>query len=529
MSLTFAVLRPVRRAAFVLAALAALPSFVACGESDGVTGPLDEGGSDSNGSSVRFTQEGTLELKPKQTAQVGIETSPGVTVGVLLLGDAADASLDRSSVQSDESGSASVELTAPSQPATFRLRAQLGGVSAELPVSVSELGFSDLRVVPEYAGNREIDGWTADVVVGSTCEEVLAKLPDHPGGLRATSGATSAPVVESVPVGPKVVAAIHAGELAAGCAELTLDTPGKVAGVSVDVLDRPMALEDAELDVTLEFSPDPTGYQALLTAGATVVADTAFPPQQPLAGPLLDAIEGTLSASELALFQAHRGSTQLDEAVDSQLAGFDASAWCDSLATSGIGAAMADAAASTSTITGRLTGSSEDPMMATFVLTDWSGGNAADLGVPPEVAFMWSTSSGDVIEASGSIGFSAARLAAHWMKVAAADQYGGATVGECLAQQIDCDAIGSLIAGFGSCDAACGAALCKTGLDELWRAGLDAPEASGTTTVSLTAQATVDGTLVPVSFEGTWAGTIEALGKTGSIAGEATGQAPAPN
>lgn len=528
MSLSFAVLRRARRAASLVAVLAAASTVAACGGLD-TANIGGEGGGEPGGASVRFTHDGTLELKPRQAAQVGLEASPNVTIGVLLLGDPLDASLEHSSVQADETGLAFVGLTAPSQPATFRLRAQLGELSAELPVSVSELGFSDLRVVPAYAGDREIDGWVADVVVGSTCDEVLAKLPAHPGGLRASSSASSAPVVESVPVGPKVVAALHAGSLAAGCAELTLDSPGKVVEVVVNVLDTPMALDEAELDVALEFTPDPTGYQALLVAGATVVADTAFPPQQPLGGPLLDAIEGLVTPADLPLFQAHRAATQLDDSIDLQLAGFDASAWCSSLAATGVDAAMADAGAGSSKIRGRLTGSSESPMAVTFRLEEWSGGSADDLGVPPDLTFNWSARPGDVLELSGELQFSAARLAAHWIKAAAAAQYGDATVAASLAQEIDCESIGTLVAGFGSCDLACGTALCEAGLDAIWQTGLDAPETSGVTTISLTAQASVDGAVVPVSFVGTWAGTIEALGKTGNLAGVATGQAPPPN
>lgn len=542
MSLTFAVLRfprggPLRFGAVCrsgasswirhLSAALALTALPACSNADRIFD--NEDGGPAGGASVRFTHEGTLELKPSQLAEIGVATSPNATLNLLIVGGALDASLDRAAVQADATGLATANLTAPQQPATFRLRAQLGDISAELPVSVSELGFSDLRVVPSYKGSRQIEGWVADVVVGSTCAEVLAKLPGHPGGLRASSPPDEAPVVESVPVGPKVVAAIHAGEVAAGCAEIVVDTPGKESEVVVEVIDRPMALENADLQLSLEFSPDPTGYQDLLVAGAKVVADTAFPPQQPLAGPLLDAMEASIPPADLPYFQAHRESSQLDTSVAALLGSFDANAWCANLSSMGVSAAIEDAGTSSSVIKGRLVGSSQDPLVATFSLIEWSGGSPAEIGVPADLAFSWSGRPGDVLELSGTIPYSAARLAGHWMHVAAASQYGAASVADSLASEIDCEAIGSLVQGFGSCDQACGEALCHAGLALLWQAGLDAPNASGSTSVSLTAQATVDATLVPTSFSGTWAGVIQALDKSGNLAGTAIGQAPVPD
>ncbi len=520
-----------------MALFALATSGVACADNAGIF--TEDGRTPTQPDSVRFAHDGTLELKPSQVESIEILTSPGAALGVLILGDGFDASLDRSTVQAAEDGFAAVVLTAPSQPATFRLRAQLGEISAELPVSVSELGFADLRVVPKYTGVRDVDGWVADVVVGSSCEEVLAKLPQHPGGLRSSAPFGSSPIVESVPVGPKVVAAIHTKVpstgpvtsvvVAAGCTEIALETAGKTAEVVVDVLDRPMALEDAVLDVSLDFAPDPTGYEQILQAGTLAVANAAFPPGYPMSQLLLDHIEAALDPGDLAAFQEHRQASQLDTNISTIVEGFDANAWCLSLGHEGTTAALADAGTDTSTIEGRLTGNSYDPLTASLSLENWSGGSADALGVPAPLSVTWSARPGDGIEVIGSIPFSGTRLAGHWMHVSAMALYGpSATVSSALAGDLNCEAVGAQIAGFGTCDAACGTALCEDAVASLWETGLDA-DMTGVTTISLTAEATVDGGLVPIAFEGTWAGTLTALGKSGNVAGAAVGESPPPN
>ncbi len=484
-------------------------------------------------SSVRFLHEGTLELKPLEVVSVEIVTAPNATLGVLLLGDASNASLDRATVQADEAGRAVVTLTAPSQPAVFRLRAQLGNLSAELPVAVSETGFADLRVVPVYVGNREIEGWIADVVVGSSCELVLSALPADPGGFRVTSAASAVPVVPSVPVGPKIVAAVHWGDastvIAAGCVQITLPKPGVVAEALVDVLDRPMALADAELDATLSFSPELGGYASMLDAGSSLLAVSAFPAEPGLATLLLDAMGAAItSPNDATAFVEHRETAQLDGALLTFLGGFDAQDWCVALGTASTSMALADANSSSSLITGRLSGAPDAPDAVKFALASWSGASAATLGVPSPLDLTWSGKPGDTLEISGVMPFSPTRLAGHWMQAQSASLYGASSPAQALAAELDCEAVGALVAPFGACDADCAAQLCVDAIQDRWQIGLDASGSLGTVAIALSSQAHVDGTLLPVSFAGTWSGMLSALGYGGTVGGTATGQAPPP-
>src|SRR6185436_10831536 len=126
-----------------------------------------------------------------------------------------------------------VKLHAPSAPASFVLRARIkDGPVADLAVSVSKLGVGTLEVIPEYDGPREVTEWVASVVAGTTCDAIKAKLPGElEGALVAVSPAQAYPVIQSVPVGPKLAVTVRAGHFAWGCA----DAHDIAAGASTEV------------------------------------------------------------------------------------------------------------------------------------------------------------------------------------------------------------------------------------------------------------------------------------------------------
>ena len=111
----------------------------ACSNVNGY-GAGGDGGNVEPTEGLRFEATGTLELAPLETVRVEFEGPPRATVSLLLLGDAHDASLDAAAVALDAQGRGAVELRAPSEPSTFRLRAQLGAQEREHnPVEVGRL------------------------------------------------------------------------------------------------------------------------------------------------------------------------------------------------------------------------------------------------------------------------------------------------------------------------------------------------------------------------------------------------------
>jgi hypothetical protein len=107
--------------------------------------------------SLTFDPADTLKLTPGETRELELNADPppGVyRVRFTLLGDAENASLDRSEADTDPTGRTVVRLTAPTHATLFSLRASVGqSVSASAAVSVSASGFANLAVVPNYTGH----------------------------------------------------------------------------------------------------------------------------------------------------------------------------------------------------------------------------------------------------------------------------------------------------------------------------------------------------------------------------------------
>src|SRR5262249_55762507 len=99
-------------------------------------GPTGVPGTDAK---ISFEPHTTLAVSPGTIHEVTVVTSPpkNYEVNFVLLGDTLNASLDRSTAVADDSGKVSVQLRAPDDPTTFRVRASLKeGPSAELEVAV---------------------------------------------------------------------------------------------------------------------------------------------------------------------------------------------------------------------------------------------------------------------------------------------------------------------------------------------------------------------------------------------------------
>jgi hypothetical protein len=506
----------------------------ACGSSGSDVFVDDDGNPETK--SVRFAHDGVLELEPREQIEVEILADPGVQVGLLLLGEAFDASIDRTTVRADATGHASIQLVAPSQPSTFRLRAQVGDLaSAELPVAVSEGGFGKVRVVPEYDGARTVEGWVASVTVGTSCDAVLAGLPaDPPGALVASSTVLEQPIVSSVPVGPSVAVMIRSGAVVAGCTMTTLEAAGTTVDVKVTALDRPMVLGGAELDLTLGFTTTDPAYANLLAGSTGLVTETAFPSMNTPAQNLLDAMAAELSdPTDLAALEDLRSTASLDATLDAQLMGFDPQATCSSLAEAAIVLAQTDAGTGTSFILGRLAGDASSPGAPLFELASFGGATPADLGVPGLVSMSWNATPGDGLVISGALPFSPSQHAAYWMNAAATAAAGvDATVADAIRAQLDCAAVAATIGSLQTCDTACLELVCGDAIDASWKRGALASDQGGfppgLIKVTVSGAATVDDSAVPVTLEGAWVGSIQTESTTASASGSATGQAPPP-
>ncbi len=487
--------------------------------------------------SVSFLDKATLELLPSEKREVTVVTSPGVEVAFLLLGDVLDASLDRSVVKADSNGRASITLKAPSQPAAFVLRAQVGpNASAELHVAVSELGFTTLRVVPVYQGKRALGStWSADVLVGQPCSAALSSYPEDPvGALNAQAEIDESPEIESVPVGPQLAVAIRSGAMVAGCRTFTASTPESVEVVEVTVLDRPMVLDQAALLISLDLAPTGAGYDLLIGDSVAALAEAAFPADYPFATLLLDTMELEVPGASLGAFQTARAQAQIDDALSVALAGFEAHQFCVDQSASAITFAAADASSGATKIEG-LISAEEGYAMPSFTLESFGGIPAAEVGAPRSVTFSWSATADDHLLISGVLPVSSTRFAGAFMNRAVSELAGEpTTVSAGIALAADCASIATLIDGTGvsGCDASCLELACEAAISSRWELGLavgDSADGSfGRVEIAVGGEAEVSPELVPTSFTGSWLGKLFAFEQSSDVGGQASGDEPPP-
>ncbi|WP_438010296.1 hypothetical protein WME89_17595 [Sorangium sp. So ce321] len=458
---------------------------------------------------LAFEEEATLQLVPGELHTVWVSGQPPAPyeVSFTLLGDAAGAWVDRTTVVADENGRASVQLQASKLGSTFRLRAAMeDGPAAELGVSVSAEGFGTLRIIPVYQGTRLAKEWTASVVARATCEESATAAPEAPeGALVAHSGPDEPVVVDGAPVGPSLTVALHSGRIMWGCTVVRELLAGSSRDVRVAVKDLPINLAATSLNTKLTIA-SADGLDAMLEAATDQLVD-AFLPAGAEAEALLDAMQSAAPQDEAPAFAARRIEAGWDAAAQAHLAALPTPLRnrCRGWAHTGL------AAAPLTTIDGELSGVSDMPGRARFEVS-WLGSvTAENAGIPPGRLMSWTADPGDVLRLAGDLPWVPSRYIGDAAGLGAAAEMAVDSVPAALAAAADCPRLGEVLAGYSGCTGDCMAMLCVAGLKSRWRAGLEASKTAGMTgeiVVNASGRARVNSAAAPIDWTGDWLGTI---------------------
>ncbi len=537
------------------AALSAL-LVVGCGASSdsGISTPNGgSGGGSPVGvpTSISFEPSSTLALEPGEQRTLRLVAKPPASYHVrfALIGEAGNAALDKSEVDSNAKGIAQVGLTAPTAPATFRVRASVGtGVSAEAAISVSAGGFVTLTVHPDYSGKRLRwgDTWVASVRAGTDCAS-LTGTPPPDGDLKATSLVAqnlffTDPQIDKVPVGPALAVTVRAGHFAGGCTDVQTLVAGQENSVTVPVVDRPMQLDQTDMGV--ELGIDTTSQEWTQTISSTVDETTNAlldgAPDDVVA--LLDAMHTALGqASPATAFAQARSANGWDSLLYTVL-GNGASHVIRTPVQTWL-AAGAQTFGATTAFVGHLSGQGQSAGTADLTLSSIGGLAPAAVGSPSDVGQVsWSADPGDTVLLGAKLSWMPSLLVSSLaLAPAQADAPTATTVPEALADQVGCTAIGVALAGasankteaYPGCDAACAAALCGNGLVVMWDRARDSSAAKvEAATLDISATGSVDAlddTAVPKHFEGSWVGKLSQGQTTISVGGPATGySSPSP-
>lgn len=472
---------------------------------------------------VSFEGPASIDVSPGEVRALSVTTSPPSEYEMYftLLDAPGDASLDASHLFAGADGRAMVKLQAPSSPASFKVRASIkNGPSADLVVTVSKQGVGALQVVPVYDGQRPVETWVASVVAGTTCSDLAAKLPgETSGALVAAAPAPESPVIQSVPVGPKLAVAVRAGHYAWGCGDTSGIAAGTTTKVKVHVVDVPPALDRTKLDLALAYAPD-APYGAIVTDARAAFLDAFLPPGAPVPAALLDAMarlsidpEGFALAREAlgwdALAQAH--FAELPVPLGERMAG-----WIDA------GLALGPAK-----LTGQLLAIDGVPGKALLAAGTLAGLDAAAAGVPETHLVSWTSQPGDKVVLSGTVYWVPSRFIGAACRAGAQDELAvQSSMQEVLAAVAGCNNLAATLGEAPGCDAACLADLCRAALDARWQSALDVSASAGQVgTIEITASGKidVDDIATPVALTGAWIGHVSDGAATADVKGDLTG------
>lgn len=506
--------------------LTAVWALAACGgETEGVelppitSGTPDDIFPDTQAEALEFVPAGELGMVAGETATLRVQvTPPGVhTVRFALLGEAKDAFVNPSLVETGSDGVAETALTALTASSRFTVRAAASRVSASRDVATVAVSGATLVVTPSYPGNRPVEDWTASVHVDQTCDN-LQGVP-FPDGVRVT---TSESPVRILGVPPEVPLAlvVRAEQFAGGCRVLPALRASSETDVTVEVMDRP--IQTANLALALSFAVEATEapnpaldelvFRAVspMTAGAT--DDLAA---------LLDAMGN--AAEDRVAYDAARASQAWRAAL---VAGLPAG-----LPGSGLRTMVQDwmragldrleqpgALQGTLAVTGA--GGS-----ASFTLESVIGSPPEEMGFAAENGASAVVETEDFLRLGTTLDWLPSPLLARVATLTAIERDPERTsAADAMAAQFGCDDVASILVdsssiegeAFAGCDQACTAALCETAMVELWLRVAESGLPAVPWQISAAARAQVDAQARPTGVDGSWVGslTVEGLGPT---------------
>lgn len=473
---------------------------------------------------LAFGEPASIEVSPGEERTISVSAFPATEyeIDFALIDAPADASLDAAYVLTKADGQATVTLHAPDAPSTFKLRAWIpNGPAAELEISMNKIGVGSVRVIPDYAGQRPVDEWVASAIAGSSCSALADQLPGEPkGALVATAPAAEMPLIQSVPVGPKIAVEVRAGHYAWGCTDVSDLAAGAAKDVLVHVVDVAPVLGKTSLDVTLTYDPAAAPYGDMLTTAREAFLDTFLPPYAPESQTLLDTM-ASLSADPAA-FAAAREANGWDAIAESHFASVPQP--LNDRMSEWIGLGFGAAA---KVVSGQLSAIDGVPGKAIFVAQEIGGLSADSVGAPPVHLVSWTSQPNDKVLLSGTLYWLPSRFVGAACTVGAAQELGiVAPMADALSKAAACSDLAPQLTGIATCGAACMSDLCHAALELRWLGAIDTSAASGavgTIHIDATGQIKVDDVALPIALQGDWLGDVSDGVTEAQASGKITG------
>lgn len=480
---------------------------------------------------LEFETEDSVRLKPGESTVLGLRISPAGSYAVrfALLGEAQDASLDRSEAVTSPEGTAAVRLTAPSLASLFTLRASAGTSSTALEVAVSEVGFATLRLKPTYAGSRPVHGWVASVHPGDDCSEVPGG-PFSDGSWLTSAGEDSVAEIRNVPVEEPMAITMRSAELVGGCIETGKLLAGTVMDIEVPVTDRPMRLEALELDLNI-------GVESESNAWTDAMRISIEPAVLSLRGSADDDVEAFVDAlHEVAGvdraedFAAARVDNAWDESLREKLGADDAPTLLSDLVRQWMVAA-ADDIPGDETFRALLASGPDSSSSGELTLTQVAGLDPRLAGFNPTAEAQVSADPGDKLLFSTTLYWLPSQLLTEQAARLLDEQAPGTSPVQLLSDQLPCSDVAETLGPDvertdPDCTVSCVEDLCRQALDVLWKRARN----TSATLIhpallrlnAITSVVDLDEQARPLGVRGAWLGTISVSETTVSLGGTIT-------
>jgi hypothetical protein len=469
-------------------ALAASCGAGAASPQDSITAGSGGGGT-ANGdlpSSIKISVPERLDARAQVEVAVQVLPAGSYRVRFSLPAENAeprDAVLDRSEATTSDSGQVTVLLTAPSSEATFKVRAAVGSVMATATIMVGEPkpGTATLQVLPVQLGHRHPTTWVATVHEGKTCLDVPG-VPPPDGAHPAFAAAGDAPEIHNVKTGVPLAVVLRSGYFMGGCQSLDmlpLEAAQAPTVVSVGVLDRPIDLTASNLSVSLGLTdPGAAWTNVMTTAREAAISGLHGSASLNDVDALLDAMQATLTGSAQQSFQNARLNENWDGLVQTRWA---SSTKLTDLVGGWLDQGMKKLSAGDKVFVGQL--SAIDAETAKLSLVTVAGVPADRAGFVTDAQVSWSAGPDDTVLLGTHVYFFSSQLVTALSEPEVlADHDDVESVGDALASELDCAALGSDLAGAGNdallaysgCNADCMSELCSAALATIWQRARDA-------------------------------------------------------
>jgi hypothetical protein len=471
---------------------------------------------------LAFSPANTVKLGVKETRELTVLATPPASFRVrfALLGygsDSApdDAVLDTSEVLTAPDGIARVTLTAPSTPTTFSVRASVGNKQTLIGASVSMRGYTTLRVLPSYSGQRRVERftWTATAHTGASCAK-LSGIPPPDGPLSVTAGPTGALNIEQVPIGLDLAVTVRAGHYVGGCANQAPLSEGDGNSVLVYASDRPLNLDQTALNLSFGPSDPRPAFDQLMKSSLSLAESALSGTATSDVGALLDEMHDATPAENQIEFNTTRQQSHWDLALETAFGKTAARRLRDpaqrwlSAGLSALGAPGAFA--------GQLAAQGHN---ALFTLSQVANVAPADAGFPSSFKTTWSADSSDTVLLGSELTWLPSRLVTALAVAPALLEFPEAlSVEEALARSVDCQLVSQVLiaaspspssAAYANCEQSCVLSSCTSGIASAWNKARDASgTAIATLSVTATGAANVGDSAEATGLNGSWLGEL---------------------